>query len=131
MNIVSKIGAPATLEQTAEETVELAQALLKLAHACQKEARRLRGENFTPVSAESCKASIEEEMADVYVCIHQLNLAGYALNMDIVCDKMKRWEDRIEFHTSSKVANLTSEARFAYPETNYLTDCENASEGAK
>ena len=47
MDITSEIGTPAVLEQTAEECVELAEAitsLLRLAHACQKEARRLRGE---------------------------------------------------------------------------------------
>ena len=52
MDITSEIGTPAVLEQTAEECVELAEAitsLLRLAHACQKEARRLRGENPTQI----------------------------------------------------------------------------------
>ena len=49
--IVDRIGLPALLEQTAEECTELA-------HACLKEARRLRGENPTPCTAEECKNAI-------------------------------------------------------------------------
>lgn len=50
-NIVDRIGLPALLEQTAEECTELA-------HACLKEARRLRGENPTPKTTPECWLAI-------------------------------------------------------------------------
>ena len=49
--IVDRIGKPAMLEQTAEECAELA-------HACLKEARRLRGENPTPKTTPECWLAI-------------------------------------------------------------------------
>ena len=56
--ILNKIGEAAVLEQLAEECTELAQSALKLA-------RKIRGENPTPKSLEECKASLQEEAADV------------------------------------------------------------------
>ena len=62
--IVDRIGKPAMLEQTAEECAELA-------HACLKEARRLRGENPTPKTTPECwLASGAEESG--------MNIAEYA-----------------------------------------------------
>lgn len=60
--ILNKIGEAAVLEQLAEECTELAQSALKLA-------RKIRGENPTPKSLEECKASLQEEAADVELCI--------------------------------------------------------------
>ena len=62
--IVDRIGLPATLEQTAEECAELA-------HACLKEARRLRGENPTPKTTPECWLAISEELTDVQICIER------------------------------------------------------------
>lgn len=63
--ILNSIGAPAALEQCAEECSELAQACLKLA-------RKIRGENPTPCSEESLYAALEEEISDVELCIDVL-----------------------------------------------------------
>ena len=64
-NIVDRIGLPALLEQTAEECAELA-------HACLKEARRLRGENPTPKTTPECWLAISEELTDLQICIEML-----------------------------------------------------------
>lgn len=50
------------LAQLAEEASELAQAALKLRRA-------LDGTNPTPKSVEECLENIQEEMADVFVCL--------------------------------------------------------------
>lgn len=90
--IVDRIGLPALLEQTAEECAELA-------HACLKEARRLRGENPTPCTAEECKAAIMEEMADVALCLDMLMLdnSDYVLDPIIAKAKLDRWSRRLDY----------------------------------
>lgn len=87
--IVDRIGLPAMLEQTAEECAELA-------HACLKEARRLRGENPTPCTAEECKATIIEEMADVALCLDLLDDVDYTLDPIIARVKMTRWHQWLD-----------------------------------
>lgn len=62
MNIIKEIGAPAMLEQCAEECTELA-------HACLKLSRKMRDENPTPKTKEECFQNLVEEMADVSLCI--------------------------------------------------------------
>lgn len=65
--LLDTIGTPAMLEQTAEEGLELAFACLKLA-------RMLRGENGVHgYSKEELVENIEEEIADVIVCIGQMS----------------------------------------------------------
>lgn len=88
-NIVDRIGLPALLEQTAEECAELA-------HACLKEARRLRGENPTPCTAGECKAAIMEEMADVALCLDMLDNSDYVLDPIIAKAKLDRWSRRLD-----------------------------------
>ena len=88
-NIVDRIGLPALLEQTAEECAELS-------HACLKEARRLRGENPTPCTAEECKAAIMEEMADVALCLDMLDNSDYVLDPIIAKAKLDRWSRRLD-----------------------------------
>ena len=63
--MLEEIGIPATLEQTAEECSELAQAALKLA-------RKMRGENPTPIMTGDILNSLQEEIADVIVCLDAL-----------------------------------------------------------
>lgn len=87
--IVDRIGLPALLEQTAEECAELA-------HACLKEARRLRGENPTPRTEEECKAAIMEEMADVALCLDMLDDSDYTLDPIIAKAKLDRWRQRLD-----------------------------------
>lgn len=89
--ILNKIGEAAVLEQLAEECTELAQSALKLA-------RKIRGENPTPKSLEECKASLQEEAADVELCINILpdgyiDWVEYGKTM---AQKHQRWLERLE-----------------------------------
>lgn len=88
MKIFEQIGIPATLEQLAEECTELAQAALK-------ESRRIRGENPTPKTADDCMEAIQEELADVLVCIREIGVAGYTTNDFDIAEKALRWEIRV------------------------------------
>lgn len=64
--LADAIGAPATLEQMAEECNELA-------HACLKYARYLRGENLVHgKTKEEMLENLHEEMADVYVSLREV-----------------------------------------------------------
>ena len=91
--IVDRIGKPALLEQTAEECTELA-------HACLKEARRLRGENPTPKTTPECWLAISEELADLQLCMELLEGAGYGQDPVAAADqraaKLLRWRDRLD-----------------------------------
>lgn len=92
MKIIDKIGIPALLEQTAEECAELAQASLKLA-------RKMRGNNPTPKDVPELIENLEEEVADVVICIESLAGDGIIDNdnvFDISKAKEKRWMKRIE-----------------------------------
>lgn len=92
MKIIDKIGIPALLEQTAEECTELAQACLKLA-------RKMRGNNPTPKDFPELIENLEEEVADVSICVELLADDGIidTVNViDISEDKEKRWVKRIE-----------------------------------
>lgn len=88
-SIVDRIGKPALLEQTAEECAELA-------HACLKEARRLRGENPTPKTEIECWMAIIEEMADVEICLKMLREAGFWSNLDLVDKNRRRMAQRLD-----------------------------------
>ena len=91
--IIDRIGKPALLEQTAEECAELA-------HACLKEARRLRGENPTPKSTPECWLAISEELADLQLCMELLEGAGYGQDPVAAADqraaKLLRWRERLD-----------------------------------
>ena len=91
--IIDRIGKPALLEQTAEERAELA-------HACLKEARRLRGENPTPKSTPECWLAISEELTDLQLCMELLEGAGYGQDPVAAADqraaKLLRWRDRLD-----------------------------------
>ena len=91
--IVDRIGKPALLEQTAEECTELA-------HACLKEARRLRGENPTPKTTPECWLAISEELTDLQLCMEMLEGAGYGADPVAAADqraaKLLRWRERLD-----------------------------------
>ena len=91
--IIEKIGEPAVLEQLAEECSELAQAALKYA-------RKQRGENPTPKSFDECYDALQEEMADVMLCM-EAYMENYSndfyMEVDTIKDEKKaRWEQRIK-----------------------------------
>lgn len=89
--VVDIVGLPASLEQLAEECNELGKASLKMA-------RKLRGENPTPLTKEEIMENLNEEMADVMLCINNLVEAGFISNESIesvMLQKEKRWYERL------------------------------------
>ena len=90
MNILRKIGTPALLEQLAEESAELAQAALKLSRA-------MRHENPTPKTQSECFMNLEEEIADVLLCLDILHTRYFnAEDVKRVMEiKRRRWENRL------------------------------------
>lgn len=91
MNIHEKIGVPAVLEQCAEECTELAQICLKMA-------RKMRGENPTPMNYQDILVKLNEEMADVMVCMQALvdaEVISYEAIDSVMVQKEERWEKRV------------------------------------
>lgn len=89
--VIRTLGEPALLEQLAEECSELAQAALKLA-------RLERGENPTPKTEDECVSALNEEMADVCLCMDVIKcVREYDLSNvgNKACVKMERWVQRI------------------------------------
>ena len=87
------IGLPAMLEQCAEECVELAKATLKLA-------RKIRDDNPTPLSYETIVQNVEEEIADVRLCIKSLTEGLTIDEADILRIeeyKKARWHERLDY----------------------------------
>ena len=79
------------LAQLAEEAAELAQAALKLRRA-------IDGKNPTPKSIAECEAAMEEEIADVELCLLQIGFASDDhINTQalIMCSKEERWLSRL------------------------------------
>lgn len=90
--IVSGVGIPALLEQTAEESLELGIACLKLA-------RKIRNENPTPKPLNDILANLNEEIGDVVNCVNlilEIDLADNNLVDLEMRDKMSRWATRLE-----------------------------------
>jgi len=84
--VVKKRLSEASLyEQLAEECCELA-------HACQKKARKLRGENPTPMGMEEIDANVTEEFTDIHVVAELLNLS---IDVPLYWEKMDRWRKRL------------------------------------
>lgn len=93
MNVIDKIGVPALLEQTAEESVELA-------HACLKLARKIRGENPTPKTKEELCHNLNEEIADIRLCIDTMidelvDIVSVVEIMSVTKYKDQRWKERL------------------------------------
>lgn len=92
IDLANYIGKPALLELTAEECVELA-------HACLKLARIIRQENPTPVTSDEAIANVEEEIADIDICIDEL-IKSQIINIKNLLDvkrfKMERLDNRIK-----------------------------------
>ena len=83
--IRSAIGMASLVEQMAEESSELAHALLKYS-------RILRGENPTPVTIEEARANIIEEYTDLLLVADILDFDG---DPKLFGEKLERWIDRI------------------------------------
>lgn len=74
--LIEKIGDAAMLEQTAEECAELAKA-------CLKYARFIRNENPTFKNDKELWQNLQEEVAEVEICIRELN-KGHIISKDVV-----------------------------------------------
>ena len=85
-DIRHRVSYAALLEQTAEECVELAHALLK-------EARYYRGENPTPMDIFDIKTNINEEITDVSLCT---SLLGLEADEKLFKQKVDRWLSRLD-----------------------------------
>lgn len=91
-SIIEIIGLPASLEQLAEECAELGKASLKMA-------RKLRDENPTPLTKEEILENLNEEMADVMLCITnfiEYGLITYSSIDSVMMKKEKRWKERLK-----------------------------------
>lgn len=82
--MINEIGEPAMLEMLAEELVECAHEVLKLA-------RVLRHENPTPRTEKEVRASLREEWSDVVQCAKELQLD---VNWNQIEMKRQRFEQR-------------------------------------
>lgn len=88
---IRDIGKCEILCQLAEEASELAKAALKLRRA-------IDGCNPTPVTRDEAEKMLEEEIADVEVC---LNVLGYHTDehlltqSEIMQEKLERWRNRL------------------------------------
>lgn len=99
-DILEMIGTVALLEQLAEESAELAQAALKM--AC-----KIRNENPTPKSHADCVANLQEEIADVELCISVLPAALHdpAEVGRTMAAKHRRWNERLHDEKLWEVSN--------------------------
>ena len=91
-DITKHIGKPAVLEQCAEECAELAQV-------CLKAARKLRDENPTPMTWDEIVQKLNEEAADVTLCMNVMvgaDLLSYEAIDSEYTIKEERWKTRIE-----------------------------------
>ena len=87
--VIEAIGLPAVLEQCAEELAELTQAALKMA-------RKLRGENPTPMTHAQAAEHLHEELGDVRLCLKVPDVAMGGDNTTAVeAEKLQRWLDRL------------------------------------
>lgn len=86
MKLIEIIGKEQMLLQTAEEAAELAQACLKLA-------RKINGKNPTPKTMDELMSNLEEEVADVSICIEELELDAIKI-FDWVDVKKARMKER-------------------------------------
>lgn len=89
MTIKDYLPEKEILAQLAEECAELAQAALKLRRA-------LDGTNPTPKGDDECREALQEEIADVFVCLGELP-DGAGERLAYWADaKRKRWLKRLE-----------------------------------
>lgn len=83
--VCEKLSEAALYEQLAEECVELS-------HACLKKARKLRGENPTPIEMDEIDNSVEEEFTDVSLVSTLLDIHP---NLHMYWEKYDRWCQRL------------------------------------
>lgn len=87
VNFTEVVGKPAMLEQCAEECTELAQACLKMA-------RKMRNENPTPAAMNDILQNLNEEVADVMICMTAI-VEGGLLSYESIDSEYTRKEERL------------------------------------
>ncbi len=92
-HIIETLGTEELLAQLAEEASELSKAALKLR-------RVLNGKNPTPVSPADALLNVQEEMADVLLCILSVGFDQIAAEQTIRA-KIPRWVGRIDHDEDS------------------------------
>lgn len=99
IQLADYIGKPAMFEQFAEECIEAA-------HAAMKYARYMRDENpcDESVTEDKLRANLAEEMADVVVCLRQMDELGFNEYLSIIDEKEKRMLDRLIVNEAKKKA---------------------------
>ena len=112
-DIRSRIQKRELLAQVAEEAVELslsamdissatdgtalAKASAKLAHSALKLRRALSFENPTPISPQEAMWKVQEEVADVLLCLDLLGIDVTDANIDLIQEeKATRWIHRLK-----------------------------------
>lgn len=112
-DIRSRIQKRELLAQVAEEAVELslaamdisdatdgthlAKASAKLAHSALKLRRALSYDNPTPISTEEAMWKVQEEVADVLLCLDLLGIDITDANIDLIQEeKATRWIGRLK-----------------------------------
>lgn len=90
IQLADYIGKPAMMEQFAEECIEAA-------HAAMKYARYMRDENpcDESVTEKKLRDNLAEEMADVVVCLRQMDELGFNEYLSIIDEKERRMLDRL------------------------------------
>ena len=83
------LNSAAKLEALAEETSELSKAALKLE-------RIYRNENPTPVTKQEATDNLNEEIADVLVCVRSLREVSPEKIKEISDNKLARWIGRLK-----------------------------------
>ena len=91
MSITEMLDKSELLAQLAEESAELSQAALKLRRA-------IMGINPTPKTIANCEVSLDEEIADVELCLNELGFHSedhLFIQSEIMAAKQKRWLTRL------------------------------------
>lgn len=91
MNISDLLDDKELLCQLAEEAAELSQAALKLRRA-------IDGKNPTPKTIADCETSLDEEIADVALCLNEFGFQSdkhLFIQSEIMEAKRKRWLSRL------------------------------------
>jgi len=102
MNVNELLSKPELLTQLAEEAAELSQAALKLRRA-------MTGENPTPKTVTECVAALNEEVADVEICLNELGFYRDWLTAErskLYESKTKRWISRLLARPKSKLSTM-------------------------
>lgn len=92
-HIIETLGTEELLAQLAEEAAELGKAALKLRRA-------LNGKNPTPVSPVDAIRNVQEEMADVLLCVLSIGFDEQSAERTIR-EKIPRWSGRIDHDPDS------------------------------